>query len=238
MLARIRTVTGAHKQIRSFRVGLVTDFFADRTTKYPAACLQYSVGSIGGSAKQISFRLFIVDLVNVSDDTKSNEDDVFSDTLEIIMDLVAELSQPAFNDWIFSVTSNVQSVSENDNDLNAGWYIDFSVRVPFTRNICAVPSDLFIIPGSGSTAPGISPDMKVYDKEYIASGSEGTTIDTSVLIPDVTGKKILVIIREGETIYKVSSAPDSVEYTWDNTTLVLGKATTPGERFLILYRNY
>lgn len=235
ILKRIRTVTEAHKQIRRFQIsGSVTDFFADKISKYPACCLQYNAGSIGGGEKIINFRMWLLDLVHVSEETKLNEDDVLSDTYEIISDLVAELAQPAFNDWAFSLTNNLQSVFEGDNDLNAGWYIDFSIRVPFAQNICAVPSDLFVIPGSGTDAPGIGTDMKVYDKEYFTTGAEGTTLTIS----DIAGKKILFITREGYTIYKVSNAPDTEEYIWDDTNIILGRTVNADERFLILYRNY
>lgn len=69
--------------------------------------------------------------------------------------------------------------------------------------------------------------------KYVATGAEGTTITITAL----AGKEILSIAREGGTIYEVDSSPDTTEFTWDDTDIVLGLAVTgAGERFLIQYR--
>jgi hypothetical protein len=69
---------------------------------------------------------------------------------------------------------------------------------------------------------------------YTATGSEGTTIT----IPALAGRQILLIMRESGPIYEVGSSPDSSSFTWDDADIVLGAATNPGERFLILHRTY
>lgn len=72
--------------------------------------------------------------------------------------------------------------------------------------------------------------------KYTATGAEGSTITLNGLIGD--GKDILFILRESGPIYKVSSSPDSSEFTWDETDVVLGAAVGgAGERFLIIYTN-
>jgi hypothetical protein len=69
---------------------------------------------------------------------------------------------------------------------------------------------------------------------YTASGLEGNTLT----IPTIAGKQVLIIGRGLGFIYETGSSPESDEYTWDDVNLVLGAVTNPGERFLILYRNY
>jgi hypothetical protein len=69
---------------------------------------------------------------------------------------------------------------------------------------------------------------------YTCTGSEGT----SVTIPALSGRQILVIGRGLGFIYEVGSAPASDEYTWDDTTIGLGTATNTGEKFIILHRTY
>jgi len=69
---------------------------------------------------------------------------------------------------------------------------------------------------------------------YTATGSEGSLLT----IPALAGYEILLIMRESGPLYEVGSSPDSSSYTWDDTTIGLGAATSPGERFLILYRTY
>lgn len=71
--------------------------------------------------------------------------------------------------------------------------------------------------------------------QYTATGSEGTT----VTIPALAGKDILLILRESGPIFRAESLPmGSAEYTWDDTDIELGAATNPGERFIMLYSTY
>lgn len=237
LIKRIRTLALAHKQIRRFATGLAGDLFADHTSKYPACCLQYTAGGISttGHAITVNFRLFLVDLVHVSEDTKQNEDDVLSDMLSIMIDLVAEINNGNFNDWFLSSDNSLQAIVESENDLFAGWYMDFSIRMVFRQNVCEIPSDIFDYPNgddSDSLSGGVS--RAVYDLEYLADGTEGLTLSIPVLV----GKKVLLVIREGDPLHKVSSSPDSVEYVWNDVSITLGQAVITPKRFVILYRNY
>jgi len=230
---RIKVIALAHRQIRTFAKGQVSNFLADHTTKYPAIFLQDTAGGISLSRKQatINYKMFIMDLVHVSADAGENEDEVLSDTLSIAIDMISQLSNPAYNDWKISADNNVEFVVQNDGDMSAGCVVDFSVDIMYKQNRCEIPSDAIDV-------TPIDNEMKlVYDKVYIATGSEGTTI-TAADVPEIFGKKILLITREFGPIYRVSSSPESSEYIWDNTTLTLGAQTGENERFLFLYRNY
>lgn len=70
--------------------------------------------------------------------------------------------------------------------------------------------------------------------KYTATGSEGSTLT----IPALAGYEILLITRGIGSIYEVGASPDSDEFTWDDTSIVLGTITNPGEKFNILYRTY
>lgn len=231
VIKRIESLSLGHKQIRTFRKGLVSDFFTDKTAKYPAVCLQDLGGniSLSGHATTLNYRLFILDLVNVSQDTKINETEVLSDTVSIAMDLLAQMNNGNYADWIISTDNSLQLVVEAENDLPAGCVVDFSVRIMFEQNVCQIPTDIT------EYAP-TDIDMKyVYDIKYVATGSEGTTLT----IPEIVGKKVLFVTRESSPIYKVSSSPTGSEYIWNDAIITLGAAVAaPGERFLILYRNY
>lgn len=230
VIARIKYLALAHRQVRSFTTGMTSDLFTDKTKKYPACCLQYNAGSISisGGATTINFRMFLVDLVHVSENAKDNQDEVLSDMLSILMDLIAEMNNSSYDDWRLSIDNSIEGIYEEEGDLYAGWFIDFSIRTIFSQNRCQVPtSEIDYSP--------IDSDMKlVYDKEYVATGSEGS----SLTIAELTGKKIVLIIRENAPLHKVSSNPDPAEYTWDNTVISLGTPVNAGARFLILYRNY
>lgn len=234
ILARIRTIALAHRLIRRFTIaGHESDFFADKTAKYPACCLQYTTGniSITDAATTISFRMYVLDMVHVSEDTKANEEDVLSDTLSTIIDLVAQMNSSEWTDWRMSLGNNLQALTEYDNDLIAGWHVEFSLKTPFKQNLCEIPSDL---------SQTDNEDMKlVYDKKYIADGTEGSTLT----IPEIAGMKILLVTREMAPLHRVSSSPDPAEFTWNDVSIGLGTPVNQpidgkGERFLILYRIY
>lgn len=230
VIKRIESLSLGHKQVRTFRKGFVSDFFADKTAKYPAVCLQDNSGviSLAEHAATLNYRMFIADLVHVSADTNTNEQDVQSDMVSIAMDLLAQMNNGNYDDWRISADNTVQLFAENDNDMQAGCVIDFTVRFPYTQNICQIPTDITEYTPTDN-------DMKyVYDIKYTATGSEGATLS----IPEIVGKKVLFVTRESSPIYKVSSAPISSEYTWNDTIMGLGAVTNPGDRFLILYRNY
>lgn len=230
VIKRIELLALGHKQIRSFKKGLVSDFFADKTSLYPAVCLQDLGGNISltGHATTLNFRMFILDLVHVSQDTKINETEVLSDTVSIAMDLLAQMNNGNYDDWKISADNSLQLVVEAENDMPAGCVIDFTVAIIYEQNICQIPTDITDFTPTDN-------DMKfVYDEKYVATGGEGLTLS----VPAIVGKKVLFITRESAPIYKVSNSPTSSEYTWNDTVIGLGAATTPNERFLILYRNY
>lgn len=229
---RIRTISLAHKQVRYFRKGLVQDFLTDKTIPYPAVFLQDNGGSINprGNVATFSFRLFFLDLVHVSQDTNENELDVLSDMVSVALDIIAQLNYPAYTDWKLSDTNALQLIVENDGDMNAGAYVDIVISIPYEQDVCAVPT----------TIPGYEPgpnddDMKlVYDIKYTATGSEGKALT----VPEIAGKKLLLVTREYSPLYRVSNLPAGSEFTWNDTVIGLGLPTMPGERFLILYRTY
>ena len=227
---RIRLIALAHNMVRDYREGLVTDFFADRTAKYPAILIQDNGGgiSLGGHASSLIYRLYFIDLVHVSSDAKTNIDDVLSDMLEIAKDILATMASPMFNDWKIGSDNALQLFDESENDLHAGCYIDITISTMYKQNTCQIPMEAF--PSFPTDT-----DMKVYDLQYQATAAEGS----SLTIPALAGKKIILITRENNIIYRASNLPGTTEYAFDGATIILGTPVAEnGERFLILWRNY
>jgi hypothetical protein len=231
VVKRIEQLSLGHRQIRTFRKGLLSDLFADKTAKYPAVCLQDFTGriSLSGHDTTLNYKLFFLDLVHVSEDSKDNEQDVQSDMVSIAQDLLAQMNNGNYNDWIISRDNNLELFVEHENDMVAGCAIEMSIRIMYEQNICQIPTDITDYTPTDN-------DMKfVYDIKYIATGAEGTTLS----IPEIVGMKVLFITRESSPLYKVSNSPTGSEYIWNDIVITLGAAVAnPGERFLILYRNY
>lgn len=230
ILGRIKSIVTAHKMVRQYDVqGVEQEFNNEHTALYPSVNVLVQPGNISASLKTTTFGFVIdfEDLVNVSTDTKTNEWDVVSDMASIAEDIMAQLNNPAYSDWTVSKENQLQPFFDNDNDRAAGVRLTISISSMYTADRCQVPSETVLINENET-------NVKVYDLEYIADGTEGSTLNITALL----GKKIILITREMSTLHKVSNAPDSAQYTWNDTLIMLGAVTNSGERFLILYRNY
>lgn len=229
VLKRIELIATSHKMVRNYKAGLVQDFLTDSRTKYPSVFLQNNNGSIGLKSAKISFNytLFFLDLVNVLGNEKNNEADVQSDMVSIAQDILTQMNNPNYDDWRISSENNFRLVVEEDNDMLAGCVIDITIDVPNAQNTCDVPSTLIITPSENET------DVKVYDLIYTAAGNE----NNNLVIPELSGKKIIFASRENSVLYKVSNNPESTEYTFDGINVGLGFDAGVNERFLFLYRN-
>lgn len=235
---RIKAIVTAHKMVRGYnRQGLEVEFGNDKSNLYPAVELLTRPGTIdlSGRITTFGFTMMAEDLVHVSKDTLLNEWDVVSDCIQILQDVFAQMNHGNYSDWDVSASNNLDFYFDKDNDRVAGVKIDFSVDVFYTQDVCAVPSDLDITDVITNES-----NYKVYDLKYIASGNEGTTLNTGAItsLNVLTGKKILSVIRENSPLHKVSNSPDPAEFVWNDTVFTFGIALNTGERLLILYRNY
>lgn len=129
--------------VRNFYHGAPTDFLTDRTTQYASAFLEDVPGSLDltNKTQSIAFRLYLMDLVHVSQDTKTNELDVQSDMLSIIRDLIAEMNHSMYTDWRVSPNVPVTLVREQDNDMIAGAVADITIEIPYPLDTCVVPTE-------------------------------------------------------------------------------------------------
>jgi hypothetical protein len=115
---------------------------------------------------------------------------------------------------------------ESTEDYVGGAYMDVTIGIDFLADNCQVPQDAVEFPNTDL-------DMNVYDVIYIADGES-----SELSIPEIVGKKVLLVTREYSPLYLVDDSPNTTSYTWDNEVIGLGLPTQAGERFLILYRNY
>ncbi len=143
IVRRIQTIVLAHKQLRNFYYGAVVDFLNDKKTSYASCFLQDNGGSIDLSQKvvTVNFRMFLLDLVHVSEGSKENELDVQSDMLSVAMDQIAQFDFSDYGDWRVSLSNNVTFVREELADMTAGVVLDLSISVPYTKDTCAVPTN-------------------------------------------------------------------------------------------------
>jgi hypothetical protein len=151
IILRIKTIAESHKQVQRFAHGFLSDFLNDKTNVYPGVLIQDNGGvvSISNRSAEFNFKLFIVDLVHVSEETKYNEVDVQSDMISVALDLLTQFNRPEYTDWRVSSENSIQLLAEEGADMYAGCVMDISVSVRYTQNACAIPTLITAYVGDG-----------------------------------------------------------------------------------------
>lgn len=142
VISRIRTLALSHSQINSFYFGEVPEFNTGNLD-YPACFLEQQPGSISRTERQqrFNFRVYLVDLVKVSDDTEGNETEVLSDMSGVAADLMAMMFSFEYAaDWMIVEVAPVVPVTESLEDMVAGVVMEVGVLVDFLADRCKVPS--------------------------------------------------------------------------------------------------
>ncbi len=137
----------AHKQIQNFGNGDLWEI-AERNQlldfNYPLLWVADQPATMGDATFTWNFQILTMDLVNKDED---NENDVKSDMIQVLLDLLAYLEQK-FNtttnnvDWtkIQLVRSgNITSFTERFEDDVTGWGMSLGLRIPFNYDKCDIP---------------------------------------------------------------------------------------------------
>ena len=139
---RLQEIGESHKQVATFYFGNPEDFFAQKDNVYPAIICEPLGGSINKQQKQtvLNYKLYFLDLVNLSECTRSNLYEVISDQMSIAEDFIALAdNQNTYRDWYILLTDNMEFYELNFSDACGGVSIDLSIRTAFDINRCQVP---------------------------------------------------------------------------------------------------
>lgn len=141
IVQRIKTIALRQGQVKTFFYGSVTDFAITHDTAFATCFLQDNGGSIDPDGKTLTFvfKLFLLDLVHVIDETNLNELDVQSDMVSVAQDIISEIAHNSYHDWKPSATNNITLVTEELDDLLAGAVIDIAITTPYVKDVCAIP---------------------------------------------------------------------------------------------------
>ncbi len=145
-----------HPQINSFGYGDITQLTLDIETKQePVYTKCYVVPGqtvLAQNRLQYNFSIIICDLIN---NDRSNQEDVMSDTLEIIKDVWTILYQSytaEYGDFSLDYeplwNSNVQPFLESYETLLGGWTMNITIEQPFDYNNCVLPVSGLTLPDS------------------------------------------------------------------------------------------
>lgn len=145
-------LTNAHKQIKGFGAGWIRDIEATlgRNTLYPYVWLEPVSEAVAENVTTFSLRLYCLDLVKKD---QSNEQEVISDTSQIMRDIILVLREEDWNVQLVG-TPILEPVSENFGDIVSGWTAAMDIEVNFANGYCGLPMDAF--GGGGSQCEGVT----------------------------------------------------------------------------------
>ena len=138
-----KEITIAHKQLgeNHFYHGEPTDFQAVKDLKMPAILLQPMPTTNEIMIQQYKFRLFYIDIIEADLTTLQ---DVYSDSLQVLNDIVNELEyNPDIGEYILNMSSTYTPFQEKFDDLTAGNYVEITINTPRNTNRCNTPMNSY-----------------------------------------------------------------------------------------------
>ena len=138
-----------HLQINTTTTGDLWDIDIDKNTLFPLLHINPVSVDVSQGQRQFNFQLFIMDLVH---EDGSNEQEVLSDTLEIMNDILALLKrgeilyhydEEADEEPRYFINNDFtcQPFTERFDNSVSGWVMDLGVIVENELNSCNIPID-------------------------------------------------------------------------------------------------
>ena len=220
ILSQFLDIASAHRQINSFGFGEIQDYATSGTTNYPAMWVDIGDCSIGGNEDeqslytQQSYTIWIIDRLQKG---KGNLEDVFSDTQQIVLDVIAQLNKSGY-DFVVDIGNQLTPIFDkfHDDEL-AGFSFNLVIKQNYDRDRCAIPFAYQPIPnteqnpGSGTTVNttyvpstrtltinGVEYDLSQNRSWTISTGS-GTVTSVSALTLGTSGTDLTSTVASGTT---------------------------------------
>jgi len=142
-------LSDAHKEIQTTTTGDIWDVDLEKNTKFPLCHINPVDVEISMSKKTFNFQVFVMDIV---DEKGDNEQEVLSDTLQILTDLIALLKHGE-NTYTYDAAHGEEPRYYIDNDFRcepfnerfdnsvSGWVIDLGIIVESVLDSCDIPID-------------------------------------------------------------------------------------------------
>ncbi|QDP49368.1 MAG: hypothetical protein GOVbin2669_37 [Prokaryotic dsDNA virus sp.] len=138
-----------HLQINTTTTGDIWDIDLDKNTLFPLLHIEPVNVDISLGQRVFNYQIFIMDLVN---EDNSNEQEVYSDTLEILNDIIALLKHGEilyhYNTedaeqarYFIDNNFTCEPFTERFDNAVAGWVMSLGVIVENELNTCNIPID-------------------------------------------------------------------------------------------------
>jgi hypothetical protein len=137
LIDKLQTIATNHEQLNSFFFGDIADLGADSPIQYPVLYADVAPSNFSYKVIGLNLQMMVMDIVKKD---LSNENDVLSDCLQIIEDVIIELRNPS---EIFLIQDSISLTpfSDSQGDEVSGWTANITISIPSNYNSCAVPSN-------------------------------------------------------------------------------------------------
>ena len=181
-----KDIATRHYQINYFGVGDSWEVGVDKASMHPVLWINPVTATMpstdnGYKTFEIDFEVRVFDLVNKDE---SNENEVLSDTIDILKDIIAEFKgHPYYVNSQLNIIDDIsfEAFTEEFDEEVSGWLCEISLMTPVLTTFCGIPSaDI-----TGFEFPGIDcPDSNVL---------------CPVFVEDVTGVYPIIVTTVGTT---------------------------------------
>lgn len=138
-LSALQAIADSHLQLKgSFIFCDVADLEAKNELKYPLLWADVVPAQFSTKTIDLNLQLTCVDMVSKG---LENEQDVLSDTLQILSDVVTILRQDPtyFNMFIINESLSATPIKDHYQDEVAGWVCNVTLQIENAYNMCIVP---------------------------------------------------------------------------------------------------
>lgn len=125
-----------HQQINEFGFGDISDLLNNKDQMFPQMFAIPRPSAINDKLIDINLDLLFFDLVKKDE---SNEAEIWSDMLQVALDLRAWLQNPEFDDLFSADISVAEPFTDRFDEEVTGWRVPVRFRVIDIKDRCAIP---------------------------------------------------------------------------------------------------
>tara|TARA_R110000796_G_scaffold171070_3_gene288044 strand:+ start:4591 stop:5940 length:1350 start_codon:yes stop_codon:yes gene_type:complete len=186
LISVFKDIATRHYQINGFGIGDSWEIGADKAYMHPVLWINPTTANMpstdtGYKTFEIDFDVRVFDLVHKDE---SNENEVLSDTIDILKDIITEFkSHPYYVNSQLNITGDIsfEAFTEEFDEEVSGWLCEISLMTPILTSFCGIPAaDI-----TGFEFPGVDcPDVNVL---------------CPVFIDEIIGVEPIVVTSDGTT---------------------------------------
>lgn len=133
----LQTIQENHLQLNSFFFGDIADLGTERPEQYPLLFADVAPSNFTYKVIGLNIQLMVMDIVKKD---LSNENDVMSDTLRMMEDVIIKLRDPS-RIYLIEDSITLTPFMDSQGDEVAGWTAQITLKIPSNYNECAIPSN-------------------------------------------------------------------------------------------------